>query len=297
MIILNPKVNLEKFFNDLSKTKMALLILDYDGTLAPFSQNPDNVRPYPGIYEKNKKIMTLNHTKVVVLSGRDLQGLKELIKIDPLPELWGSHGGERLQTNSVNPIVKRLDSMINNLLAKAFADAESLAPGLYCEVKPLSIALHWRGRDADMAQEQRLRVLEQWKKMILGQPLEIHEFDGGIELRLQGINKGEAVKTLLKEVSADTVIAYLGDDFTDEEAFEILGDRALKILVRKLIRSTKADIHLVPPDELLWFLDQWIKAKQMNFSRTRLKIQSHHASSSFPTVCLLSSRRKMINCL
>jgi trehalose-6-phosphatase len=34
------------------------------------------------------------------------------------------------------------------------------------------------------------------------------------------------VKTLLKEVPHDTVIAYLGDDFTDEEAFEILGDRA-----------------------------------------------------------------------
>ncbi len=239
-MILNEKVNLEKFFHDLSKAKTALLILDYDGTLAPFSQNPDNIHPYPGVYEKIKRIMASKHTKVVVLSGRDLQGLKELVKINPLPELWGSHGGERLQINSLNPIVKRLHPMLKNLLTMAFSDAKSLAPGLYCEVKPLSIALHWRGRDADMVQEQSLRVLERWKKMILGQPLEIHEFDGGIELRPQGINKGEAVKTLLKEVPPDTLIAYLGDDFTDEEAFEILGERALKVLVRKLISSTAA---------------------------------------------------------
>jgi trehalose-phosphatase len=266
MIILNPKVNLEKFFQDLSKTKNALLILDYDGTLAPFSQNPDNVHPYPGVYEKIKRIMALNHTKVVILSGRDLQGLKALLNFDPLPELWGSHGGERLQANSLNPIVKRLDPMIKNLLTMAFVDAESLAPGLYCEIKPLSIALHWRDRDANMAQEQSLRVLERWNKMILGQPLEIHEFDGGIELRPQGVNKGEAVKILLKKVPLETVIAYLGDDLTDEDAFEILGDKALKVLTRKLIRPTKADIHLIPPDELLWFLDRWIQSQTEEFS-------------------------------
>lgn len=265
MIIINPKLDLEKFFHSLSKSKAALLILDYDGTLAPFSQNPDTARPYPGVCEKIKRIIVSNHTKVVILSGRDLQGLKSLLKIDPLPELWGSHGGERLQTNLQNPNVKRLDPKIKNLLAMAFADAKSLAPGLYCELKPLSIALHWRNRDPAMIQEQSLCVLERWKKMIIGQPLEILEFDGGIELRLQGVNKGEAVKTLLKEVLPDTVIACIGDDLTDEEAFEILGDRALKILVRKLTRSTKADMNLISPDEVLWFLDRWIQAEQRNF--------------------------------
>lgn len=266
MIFLNKNLNLEKFFHDLSKTKTALLILDYDGTLAPFSQNPDNVHPYPGVYERIEKIMASGSTKVVILSGRDLKGLMELVKINPRPELWGSHGGERLRMNSLNPIVKRLDPVIKNLLAKAFADAELLAPELYCEVKPLSIALHWRGRDADMAKKQSRRVLERWKKMILGQPLEIHEFDGGFELRPLGINKGEAVKILLKETLPDTMIAYLGDDYTDEEAFRVLGNRGLKIFVRKETRPTKGDIHLIPPDELLWFLDQWTLSQIKEFS-------------------------------
>lgn len=265
MIIIKKDINLDNFFFKLSKSNRALLILDYDGTIAPFSKNPDNAYPYAGISEKIKLIMHIKNTKVVVLSGRDLQGLKTLLNIDPPPELWGSHGGERLQTNSPNPIVKRLDPAIKDLIARAAVDAQTLAPGLYCEIKPLSVALHWRDRDSNIAQEQGLRVLERWKKMIFGTTLEIHEFDGGIELRPQDVNKGEAISTLLKEISPDTTIAYIGDDFTDEEAFEILEEKALKILTCKAIRPTKADIHLTPPDELLWFLDRWIQAQSEAF--------------------------------
>lgn len=265
MIIIKPHINLDDFFSRLSKPNKALLILDYDGTLAPFSENPNKAYPYPGIPERIKLIMQTKNTKVVVISGRALQGLKALLGIDPLPELWGSHGGERLQPNSKKPIVKKLESEIKNLIEMAAVDGQTLAPGLYCEVKPLSVALHWRDRDPNIAQEQGLRVLERWKKAIFEQPLEIHEFDGGIELRPKGVNKGEAVKTLLKEISPDTTIAYIGDDFTDEEAFDILKEKALKILARKTIRPTKADIQLIPPDELLWFLDRWIQAQSKVF--------------------------------
>ena len=87
-----------------------------------------------------------------------------------------------------------------------------------------------------------------------------------MSIRPQGVNKGEAIKTLLKEALPDTMIAYLGDDFTDEEAFGILGGKGLKILVRKQTRSTKADIQLIPPDELLWFLDQWTIGQIKEFS-------------------------------
>lgn len=266
MIIINPKIDLERFFHDLSKSKAALLLLDYDGTLAPFSQNPEDAHPYPGVSEKITRIMLAGHTKVVILSGRDLKGLKALLKISPLPEIWGSHGGERLQANAETPIVKKLDLAVKNLLTQASSEAKLLAPQLYHESKPLSIALHWRDKDVKIAQEQSSHVLKRWQELIFGHPLEIHEFDGGIELRPLGINKGEAVKILLQEISPDTMIAYLGDDFTDEEAFKVLGSRALKVLVRKVIRPTRADIHLVAPSDLLWFLDQWIQSQTRSHS-------------------------------
>jgi len=55
------------------------------------------------------------------------------------------------------------------------------------------------------------------------------------------------------------VAAYLGDDLTDEDAFKQLGQRGLKVLVRKVLRDTLADIWLEPPDELIWFLKKWEK--------------------------------------
>jgi hypothetical protein len=45
---------------------------------------------------------------------------------------------------------------------------------------------------------------------------------------------------------------------TDEEAFAAMPDQDLKVLVRKELRETRADLWLVPPDDLLTFLDRWI---------------------------------------
>lgn len=260
MKILNPKINLENFFIELSK-KRALLILDYDGTLSPFSTDPALAFPYPGVCEKIQKIMQTKQTRVVVLSGRALGGLKKLLNLDPPPEMWGSHGGERWKLNDPHPTVKKIDPKIKDLLAEAAREAQTLAPGLYIENKPLSVALHWRGKEAKMAQEQSSHVLTQWRKHLLEHPLEIHAFDEGVELRIQGINKGEAVKTLMKEVSPDTLIAYLGDDETDEEAFEVMGNRALKVLVRNVSRPTLADLQITPLKELLTFLDRWLQSQ------------------------------------
>ncbi|MFC2150456.1 trehalose-phosphatase, partial [Calditrichota bacterium] len=92
--------------------------------------------------------------------------------------------------------------------------------------------------------------------------LELHYFDGGIELRAAGRNKGFAVQTVLREQPFGTC-AYLGDDLTDEDAFEVLKGKGLCVLVREEYRETKADVWIKPPDELIEFLDNWCnKLKQ-----------------------------------
>lgn len=244
-------MNLDDFFIQLAKSKEALLILDYDGTLAPFVQNPEEAYPYPGIMEKIQTIMQDPSAKVIILSGRGLDTLIPLLTLNPLPELWGSHGGENKQFN------KRLSGQVMEVLSLAAQEARQWAPDLLCEIKPLSVALHWRGKDSNLASH----VLELWNEKTAKYPLELHFFEGGVELRAHGINKGNAVKMLIAGLSPHTPIAYLGDDLTDEEAFEVLGDRALKVLVRDQMRDTKADIRLSPPEELFNFFDRWIDTK------------------------------------
>ena len=77
-----------------------------------------------------------------------------------------------------------------------------------------------------------------------------------------GQNKGLAIKELLAEIAPDDLIAYLGDDLTDEEAFTALDGRGLKVLVRHEFRPTHADVQIAPPEELLQFLDRWAQSQR-----------------------------------
>ena len=77
-----------------SATSRALL-LDYDGTLAPFTPDRARAFPYREIPELISRIMRCN-TRVVLVSGRPATELLFLSGINPHPEIWGSHGSERL---------------------------------------------------------------------------------------------------------------------------------------------------------------------------------------------------------
>jgi trehalose-6-phosphatase len=90
--------------------------------------------------------------------------------------------------------------------------------------------------------------------------MELLEFDGGIEMRMLGPDKGDAVRTILDEIGPTAPVAYLGDDLTDERAFLALGTRGLSVLVRPEWRRTAATLWIRPPEGLRKFLTQWRQA-------------------------------------
>jgi trehalose 6-phosphate phosphatase len=259
MQILQPGFDLERFFADLALTKTRALLLDYDGTLAPFQIERDQACPYPGVRELLSAIQRAGHTRLVVVSGRAIADLEPLLGLDPAPELWGAHGWERRLSGGARQLAA-LDPAAARGLDEAWALA--LAGGLAerCERKPTSLALHWRGLPVPAAQE--LRGWAQQNLTILAERggLVAHDFDGGIELRAPGRDKGYAVRTILGELGEGAMVAYLGDDLTDEDAFAAIKGRGLAGLVRAEARPTIADIRLHPPDELLIFLRRWHEA-------------------------------------
>jgi trehalose-phosphatase len=91
-----------------------------------------------------------------------------------------------------------------------------------------------------------------------------HEFDGGIELRAAGCDKGQVVRQVLAELDAGPAgcVAYLGDDHTDEDAFRALQGRGLRVLVRPKWRTTAADLWLRPPEGLREFLARWADIRE-----------------------------------
>src|SRR5713226_10373047 len=83
------------FFQRVRRASSRALLLDYDGTLAPFTVDRARAFPYREIPELIVQIMR-HQTRVVLISGRPATELLFLSGIHPHPEIWGSHGAERL---------------------------------------------------------------------------------------------------------------------------------------------------------------------------------------------------------
>jgi trehalose 6-phosphate phosphatase len=256
MQILTKGTNLDNFFELVAEGSERLLVLDYDGTLAPFRIERDEAVPYPGIASLVESIMGTDRSRVVIVSGRTIDDLKDLIRFDPMPELYGSHGWERL---SVDGTATSLPIGADNLRgldeALGFLEAEGLSS--HAETKHGSIAFHWRGHGNDEIESLRDVLHEGWLGIAEKYGLRLLSFDGGIELRSPGNDKGTAIRSLLDQAPPDSAVACLGDDMTDEDAFVELEGRGLRVLVALSLRPTAADLWIKPPDELIQFLRRW----------------------------------------
>ena len=249
---------LTPFLRTIAKAPRSVLLLDYDGTLAPFRANRHQAYPYPGVAPMLQEIMRSGRTRIVIISGREAADVIPLLNIHPNPEVWGIHGLQRLQIDGSKEMPRLDEQTLDGLTdADRWLNYQQLRHT--AEFKAGSIAVHWRGLAESDVEAIRARVLLGWRPIAEHSGLDLLEFDGGIEIRPSEADKGDAVRTFLCEVPPHAPVAYLGDDNTDEAAFRALEGRGLSVLVRPKLRPTAAQIWLKPPDELLEFLGLWLK--------------------------------------
>ena len=256
----------ERFWPRLRAARRSVLMLDYDGTLAPFKNDPSSAIPYPGVAERLASLSGLPKVRLVLVSGRparDLAGLLGSIAAATVKlEIWGDHGRERLQPDGCYEL-QPLNPRESEALKRMKSEMERLGFAAAMETKPASLAVHWRASDPATQQEIRSSVESLYARHAGESKLHLLPFDGGLELRSKDRDKGTAVEQILaeEEVSGgDLAAAYLGDDLTDEDAFRALGNRGVSILVRNELRPSSAQFWIRPPEELLEFLDGWIQS-------------------------------------
>jgi trehalose-phosphatase len=247
----------EEFFERLADATESLLLLDYDGTLAPFQLERDRAYPYPGVVPLLEEMLRRGRSRIVIISGRSIAELRPLLSPPLTIEIWGSHGMEHLSADG-----SYRQATIPAEIAASLSNAESwaVAAGLgdRVEVKPGGVAFHWRGLPAVETERMQACAREALASYAMEPGLVLLEFDGGLELRLAHPDKGDAIRRILHGSAANIPVAYLGDDITDEAAFLALNSRGLSVLVRPEYRETIAQVWLRPPDELIAFLQRWL---------------------------------------
>jgi trehalose 6-phosphate phosphatase len=252
---------LEDFFCGFARGARPHLLLDYDGTLAPFRVDRFKARPWAGVRELLAAIQRQGRTRMVVVTGRPAAEIGQLLELDPHLEVWGLHGAEHLYPDGRRELEQPASAVWQKLQELRERLRQDSMGGLF-EDKENAAVMHWRGASANKAKliEQKTRALFEPLAQMDG--LGLLEFEAGLELRV-GRDKGGAVEAILKEAGPGDPVAFLGDDITDEAAFRVVnafGAHGLSALVRREPRQTAADVWLRPPGELKEFLKRWLRA-------------------------------------
>jgi trehalose 6-phosphate phosphatase len=250
--------HLEPFFQSLAAANQSALLLDFDGTLAPMRVDPSKVRPWAGVVRLLQEIQDSGRTRLAIVTGRSANEVVFQLGMRDAPEIWGLHGAERLCVDG-SWMREELPASDQSLLEAARLRIRLALPDARVEEKRNGVVVHWRGKPARFKQSIQSRALNALLPFTNTNGVRLLQFDGGIELRI-GRDKGDAVRVILNESPSTAPVAYLGDDATDEDAFQALNGRGLTVLVRRNWRSTAAQAWLRPPAELREFLTAWLRA-------------------------------------
>ena len=206
-----------------------LIALDFDGTLAPLVDNPDDARMTAPAREALVRLAGAHNTVVALVSGRGLANLRTVSEADPRWWLIGSHGievegpanGDVVAVPTANP--DDLQSLWDD-----FSEVAKKYEGTWVETKPWGAAMHTRGVDDSIEQQVQAEVRE--KIAPYGEALTTRLGHGIIESSLQSQTKADGLLALQGHVGPDVTV-FAGDDRTDEDAMVVLGQSDIGIRV------------------------------------------------------------------
>jgi len=210
-------------------TKNRCLLLDYDGTLVPFSRLPSEAAPDNAVKDLLTRLSGDPRNHVIVISGRDTASLERWLGVFPLTLVsehgasFKTRGGDWQQLVSVSDGWKDEIRRIMQLFVIRCA-------GSFIEEKTNTLAWHYRNTHTGLGFSRSRELLNTLSQLIQNTTLQVIDGNKVVEVRIAGFDKGATALKIMNEMDPDFVLC-IGDDTTDEDMFKALEGEAYTIKV------------------------------------------------------------------
>ncbi len=230
-----------KLIKSYQQAQRRLLLLDYDGTLAPLSSRPHRAVPSQEALDLLTQLTSEPNTTVVLISGRDRKSLEGWFGQLPLGMI-AEHGvwfkfGLDADWEMIEPMSGEWKDEVRPIF-ELYADR---TPGSFVEEKDFSIVWQHRRSEALLGELRARDLVAHLQTLISNLDLQVLEGNKVVEVKNSGVNKGRAALRWIANLEPDFILA-IGDDFTDEDTFRSLPEDAWSLKVG--LGSTSAKYNL-----------------------------------------------------
>ncbi len=247
--------------------KQIMLFLDYDGTLSPIADTPEDASLPQETKTILEQLSKMSECQIAIVSGRALRDVKKRIGLKLI--YVGNHGFEieAPKMRFENLISSRFKEILEDLKKEIDLKVPSF-PGALIEDKDFTLSIHYRLVNEEKAPAFEKILNEITKPYILRKEIrtgfgkKIFEIKPPIEW-----DKGQAVSWLLKKqgfaVGPQRIFPIgIGDDITDEDLFLAVKDQGLAIYVGEP-RLSHAPYYLRDSGDVVRFLRQIYDLKKI----------------------------------
>jgi trehalose 6-phosphate synthase/phosphatase len=233
--------DLKQLQKDFQSSTGRLILLDYDGTLAPFVQSPDPdaAKPSKELLKTLEELASYPETEVCIISGRTREALDGWFDGLPLT-LVAEHGAWVKQDDNWSQAQIPFNDYKQAILPIMNRYAER-TPGASVEEKNFALVWHYRKVHPELAYARNASLKHDLTTLLANSEVGVYSGNKIIEVKPRGVHKGTVAEELLLDKPAEFVMC-IGDDYTDEDMFKSLPETAYTIKVGS--QDTAARYHL-----------------------------------------------------
>lgn len=239
-----------------SSAKKKLVLLDFDGTLVDFKDNPKDCKPEAELFELLDKINAIEGVNLVIISGRDRETFEDWFAEKDYT-LVTDHGVWLKEKDKDWMMLEHLKNDWMESILPVLETFVDRTPGTFIEKKKYSLAWHYRKTDPELAQTRAIELNTVLNSLTENHGLTVLKGNKVTEIKSSNVNKGRAASRLLTQDNYDFMFA-IGDDWTDEYMFEELPDSAYTVKVG--FKKTSAKYHVKNTAEVRELLKAFTKS-------------------------------------